>query len=601
MLEQTKKNPLRTELPIEVTWRLEDIFGTDDLWEDEFKKVTNLIPTLQEFKGKLAESAVNLLQALTKEEDISERVDKLYTYARMRYDQDLTNSYYQQLNERAATLYVQVEEQLAYLIPEILALAEGVVYAYFQQESGLYKYRQALQVILSQKEHYLSCKEEQLLAQAGNIMRTAEEVFSALNNADLSFGKVLDSAGNKLEVTHGRYTLLLEHKDRKVRRDVFNALYAQYARHQNTFACTLAGAIKQHNFIAKVRGFNDARHAALKANNIPEEVYDQLIAVTAANTKQLQEYLRLRKKVLKLQELGPYDLNVTLVPNTNYKITFDEAEEIVREALKPLGEEYGAILDKAFRDRWIDLYENKGKRSGAYSSGSYGTNPYILMNWQDNLDSLFTLVHELGHSLHSYYSHKYQPYVYGNYSIFVAEVASTCNEALLHHYLLHHEPNKEKQKYILQHYLDGFRGTVYRQVMFAEFEYLIHRNEQEGEPLTADSLSKAYLEILTKNFGDGLCLDNKLALEWARIPHFYYNFYVYQYATGYSAAASLAQKILGGGAAEVTSYLRFLKAGSSDYPLEVLKRAGIDMTQQEPLADAFHTFAENLNKFEKMF
>ncbi|SFA78498.1 MULTISPECIES: oligoendopeptidase F [unclassified Bacillus (in: firmicutes)] len=596
-----KSLPPRSEMKVEETWRLEDIFATDDVWEKEFNEVKALIPAVKEFEGKLGESSDQLYKALQYQDQLLERLGKLYTYAHMRYDQDTTNSFYQGLDDRMKNLYSQASSQLAYIVPEILAVDEDKIKGFLAENKDLQLYKKALEEIGLQRPHILSAEQEALLAEASEVFNSSSNTFGMLNNADLEFPSIKDEEGNEVEITHGRYIRFLESDDQRVRHDAFKAVYKTYGKFRNTFASTLSGNVKKDNFKARVRKYSSARHAALAANNIPESVYDNLVSTVNKNLHLLQRYVKLRKKVLGLKELHMYDLYTPLVKNAKMEIPYKEAEDLVLKGLSPLGEEYQNVLKEGFENRWVDVHENKGKRSGAYSSGAYGTNPYILMNWQDNVNNLFTLAHEFGHSVHSYYTRKSQPYAYGDYSIFVAEVASTCNEALLNDYLLKTIDDEQKRLYLLNHFLEGFRGTVFRQTMFAEFEHLIHTKAQNNEALTADALTEAYYELNKKYFGEeDLILDEEIGLEWARIPHFYYNYYVYQYATGYSAATALSQQILEEGEPAVKRYIDFLKAGSSDYPIEVLKKAGVDMTSSQPIEDACKVFEEKLNEMEQL-
>ncbi|ENQ3107530.1 oligopeptidase F. Metallo peptidase. MEROPS family M03B [Bacillus sp. 491mf] len=596
-----KALPARSEIEVENTWRLEDIFQTDAEWETEFQAVKELLPKLTEFKGKLGESADALLETLQYEDEISMRLGKLYTYAHMRYDQDTTNSAYQALNDRATSLYSQVSSSMAYILPEILTIAEETLQSFLQENKELKVYEHALEEITRQRPHVLSEAEEALLAQASEVMSASSKTFGILNNADLKFPSIQDENGEDVEVTHGRYIQFLESDDPRVRHDAFHAVYETYGKYKNTFASTLNGAIKRNNFYSKVRKYDSARQSALSNNNIPESVYDQLVETVNENLHLLHRYIDIRKRALGSEELHMYDLYTPLVPEVKMNVTYKEAQDILLQSLHVLGEEYVEILKEAYENRWVDVYENKGKRSGAYSSGAYGTNPYVLMNWHDNVNNLFTLAHEFGHSVHSYYTRKTQPYVYGDYSIFVAEVASTCNEALLNDYLLKTTDDKKKRLYLLNHYLEGFRGTVFRQTMFAEFEHVIHQKVQEGHAVTPDMLTDIYYELNKKYFGDSLVIDKEIGLEWSRIPHFYYNYYVYQYATGFSAATALSKQILEEGKPAVERYINeFLKAGSSDYPIEVLKKAGVDMTSSEPVKEAMQVFEEKLNELEAL-
>jgi oligoendopeptidase F len=600
MTEQTKKLPARSEIPEKDTWRLEDIFATDKEWEKEFDEVKELIPSVTAYAGKLGESSENLYNALKTQDDVTLRVEKLYAYAHMRYDQDTTNSFYQGLNDRIQNLYTQVASALSFMTPEILAIEEEKISSFLEENEALRLYKHALEEITRQRPHVLSAEEEALLAKAGDVLGASSTTFGMLNNADLEFPTIKDEEGNEVEVTHGRYTRFLESEDRRVRKEAFSAMYDTYGKFKNTFASTLSGTVKRDNFNALVRHYESARQAALSANNIPEEVYDNLVTTINKHLPLLHRYTKLRKKVLNVDELHMYDLYTPLVKDVNMKVTYEEAKEYTLKGLEPLGEEYKSVLEEGFNNRWVDVHENKGKRSGAYSSGSYGTNPYVLMNWQDNVNNLFTLAHEFGHSVHSYYTRKTQPYPYGDYSIFVAEVASTTNEALLNEYLLENLEDEKQKQYVLNHYLEGFRATVFRQTMFAEFEHDIHVKAQNGEPLTPELLSKTYYDLNKKYFGEDMVIDEDISLEWARIPHFYYNYYVYQYATGFSAATALSKQILEEGEPAVERYLEFLKAGSSDYPINVLKKAGVDMTSAKPIEEALKVFEEKLDEMEKL-
>ncbi|MCP1450044.1 oligoendopeptidase F [Priestia megaterium] len=602
MSEQSKvkKLPSRSEIKVEDTWKLEDIFASDDAWEKEFEEVKALIPQMEKFKGKLGESAQTLYDALQEQDELTMRVSKLYTYAHMRYDQDTTNSFYQGLNDRIKTLYTQIASALSYVTPEILSVEESKIKQYMAEHKELKLYAHALDEITRERPHILSESEEALLAQASEVLGSSSNTFGMLNNADLEFPSIKDENGEEVEITHGRYIRFLESSDRRVREEAFKAVYETYGKFKNTFASTLSGTVKKDNFSARVRHYNSARHSALSTNNIPEEVYDNLVKTVNDNLHLLHRYIDLRKKVLGIEELHMYDLYTPLVKDVKMEVTYEEAKDYILKGLKPLGEDYRNVLKEGFENRWVDVHENKGKRSGAYSSGTYGTNPYILMNWQDNVNNLFTLAHEFGHSVHSYYTRKTQPYPYGDYSIFVAEVASTCNEALLNDYLLKTIDDEKQRLYLLNHYLEGFRGTVFRQTMFAEFEHDVHVRAQNGEPLTPELLTKLYYDLNKKYFGDNLVIDEEIGLEWARIPHFYYNYYVYQYATGFSAAAALSKQILEEGDAAVERYVGFLKSGSSDYPIEVLKKAGVDMTTSQPIEEALAVFEEKLTEMERL-
>lgn len=600
MANLTTSIPKRDEVPKELTWNLEDIFVTDELWEEEFKALRDDIPKIKDFQQKLGESAEDLYQLLRYQDEISERLGKLYTYAHMRYDQDTANAFYQAMNQKAESILTLASSSMSFIVPEILQIDEDRIDSFLQEKSELQLYEKTLDEIMRQRDHVLSESEEVLLSEASEALSASSQTFSMLNNADLTFPFIKNEEGEEVELTHGRYIRFMESQNRQVRKDAFQAMYKTFGSFKNTFATTLIGNIKTNNFYAKVRNYTSARHAALDNNNIPESVYDNLVQAINDKLPLLQRYTELRKNILNVNDLHMYDLYTPLVQDVDMKIPYEEAKEYVLKSLAPLGIEYLNIIKEGFANRWIDVVENRGKRSGAYSSGSYGTNPYILLNWQDNVNNLYTLAHELGHSVHSYYTRQHQPFRYGNYSIFVAEVASTCNENLLSEYLLNHLDDEKQRLYILNHYLEGFRATVFRQTMFAEFEHDIYQREQNGEPLTADRLTELYYELNKKYFGNQLTVDEEIGLEWARIPHFYYNYYVYQYATGYAAATALSSQILSEKEVAVDRYKQFLKAGSSDYPIEVLKKAGVDMTSSKPIVDALNVFEEKLNEFEKL-
>lgn len=597
---QTKKLPKREEVPVEKTWDVNAIFANDGEWEYEFQSVKETMGKLEEFKGNLGTSAESLFECLQFQNEVSMRVGKVYVYAHLKSDQDTTNSFYQGLNDRAATLASQFSQISSFIIPELLAIPEEKIHEFIEKNDDLKIYKHALDETNRQRPHVLSEKEESLLAQVGEVTATPSNTFGMLNNADLKFPSIKDENGEEIEITHGRFIRFLESSDRRVREEAFKAVYKTYDTFKNTLSSTLSGNIKKNLFNANVRNYESPRQAALDNNNIPEVVYDQLIDTVNEHLPLLHRYVALRKKALKLDEIHMYDLYTPIVKDVKMEIPYEQAKDLVIKGVEPLGEEYVNILKAGFEKRWVDVEENVGKRSGAYSSGTYGTMPYILMNWQDNVNNLFTLAHEFGHSLHSYYSRENQPYHYSGYSIFVAEVASTCNEALLNDYLLKMTKDKKEKLYLLNHFLEGFRGTVFRQTMFAEFEKQIHDLAASGHPLTPELLSTTYYELNKKYFGNDIVIDEEIAMEWARIPHFYYNFYVYQYATGYSAAMALSKQILEEGEPAVARYIEFLKAGSSDYPIEVLKKAGVDMTSKDPIKEALAVFEQTLNEMEKL-
>ena len=592
---------LRKDVPVEKTWKLEDIFATNEEWEAEYKAVSTLAEKATSFQGTLSDGADKLFDALTYRDELYMRLRILYTYAHMRLDEDTANNSSQAMESRIKSLYVKVSTALSYFVPELLELSDEKVAQYLQEHEELQLYKQLLDEIAKQRPHVLSKEQEELVSKFAEVSAASADTFGKLNNADLEFPVVKDENGKEVQLTHGRYMRFLESKDQRVREEAFKAMYATYGQFKNTFASILSGNIKGDNVQASIRNYKNARAAAMASNHIPETVYDNLVSTINDNVHLLHRYVKLRKQVMGLDELHMYDLFAPLVKEVEMEYSYEEAAQTMVESFAPLGEEYVSIVKQGLKDRWVDVEETKGKRSGAYSSGAYGTNPYILMNWQNNVNNLFTLAHEFGHSMHSYYSRQEQPYAYGDYSIFVAEVASTTNEALLNDYLLKTIDDPKKKIYLLNHWLEGFRGTIFRQTMFAEFEHLIHELDQQGVPLTAEKLTEEYYALNKKYFGDDMVVDEEIGLEWARIPHFYYNYYVYQYATGLSAATALSKQILEEGQPAVDRYINnFLKAGSSDYPIEVLKAAGVDMTSSKAVEDACKVFEEKLSELEKL-
>lgn len=599
--ETNSKVLARDEVKVEETWRLEDIFATDDAWEKEYADVEELSAKAKSFKGTLRNGAEALFEALSYRDTLSERLRRLYTYAHLKTDQDTTNSFYQAMDSRVKSLYVKVSTALSFFLPELLEIDEGELNKFVEQNDELKLYKQEFKEVNQLRPHVLPAEQESLLAQLSEVTGSSSETFSMLNNADLTFPTVKDENGEEVELTHGRYIRFLESDVPRVREEAFKAMYGKYGEFRNTFASTLSGNIKRDNVNARIRNYSSAREAAMSNNHIPEQVYENLVSTINKNVHLLQRYVALRKKMFGLEELHMWDLYAPLVKDVDMKIPYGKAAQTMLDSFHPLGDEYVSIVKEGLDNRWVDVRENKGKRSGAYSSGAYGTNPYILMNWQDNVNNLFTLAHEFGHSVHSYYSRKSQPFIYSGYSIFVAEVASTVNEAILNDHLLKTIDDEQKRIYLLNNWLDGFRGTVFRQTMFAEFEHTIHQLDQQGVALTAEKLTEEYYALNKRYFGDDLVIDEEIGLEWARIPHFYYNYYVYQYATGYSAAVSLSNQILTEGQPAVERYINhFLKAGSSDYPIEVLKKAGVDMTSSAPIEEACRVFEEKLNELESL-
>ncbi|GAX91234.1 oligoendopeptidase F [Effusibacillus lacus] len=595
-----KRLPKRNEIPDEMKWKLEDLYASTEEWERDFEEIRNLVVKIRGFEGKVGESAHNLLDCLKTQDQLSEKMGRLYAFARMRRDEDNTNAVYQALTDRAATLSVQASSATAFIIPEILDIPAETLEQYMQQESGLALYRFALQEILRTKEHILSPAEEQLLAETGELAHAPGTIFGMLNNADIKFPFIVDENGQEVELTKGSYIQFLESKDRRVRKDAFEALYATYSKQKNTLAAILHASIKKDAFYARVRKYESARHAALDSDNIPIEVYDNLIQAVHEYLPEMYRYVRLRKKLLGVEDLHMYDLFAPIVKDVEFKIPYEKAKDMVAKGLAPLGEEYGRILQEGFTAGWIDVFENEGKTSGAYSWGPYGAHPFVLMNWQDNMNNMFTLAHEMGHAIHSYYTNTTQPYTYSDYTIFVAEVASTCNEALVLHHLLETTTDPRERMYLINHQLEAFRGTVFRQTMFAEFEKITHEKVEAGEPLTPELLCEVYRELNLKYYGPDMVVDEQIDMEWARVPHFYNAFYVYKYATGFSAATALSQQILKEGKPAVERYINFLKSGSSDSSINLLKNAGVDMTSPKPVRDALEVFKKLLDEMEQL-
>ncbi|NNG65901.1 oligoendopeptidase F [Caldanaerobacter subterraneus] len=589
----------RSEIDERYKWRLEDIYENEELWEEDYRKVKELLKEIVKFKGKIKTSK-DLLEVLKLNDQIGMTASKIFAYARMRRDEDNTNSKYQALSDKAMRLNIEVMSATSFIVPEILSIETEKLRNMIEELEELKIYKQYIEDLIRYKPHVLSPEEEKILAEAETLAESVSTIYSMLNHADLRFPTIRDENGNEVELTHGNFISFMQSKNRDVRKAAFEALYDTYKKFINTFASTLAGSVKKDIFYAKARRYNSSLEASLFEDNVSVEVYNNLIETVHSRLDVLHRYVRLKKKLLKLDELHMYDLYVPLIQEYDKEFTYEEAIELVLEGLKPLGEEYIDLLKKGFESRWVDVYENRGKTSGAYSWGAYGTHPYVLLNFQGKLNDVFTIGHEMGHSLHTYYSNATQPYVYAGYKIFVAEVASTCNEALLMDYLLKNSKDEKERLYVLNHFLEEFRGTVFRQVMFAEFEKLIHEMAERGEPLTAEVLNKKYYELNKLYYGDDIVVDEEISYEWARIPHFYRNFYVYKYATGFSAAIAISQMILNEGEKAVERYKEFLKSGSSDYPLNLLKKAGVDLTTPKPVNDALDVFEKLLDEFEKM-
>lgn len=590
----------REEMNELYTWDLTSMYANDAAQEADAEAVKAVFPKLAEFSGKLAEGPEVLADALDLIGETARKMSNVYVYAHLKNDQDATNSTYQEMYAKATQLYGQFGETIAYFEPELNTIPEATLTQFIEENDRLKHYQQHLDNMVRGRAHVLPQEQELLLAQASEVFQGASNTFGLLNNADLVFPTITDEEGKEVQLTHSLYSKFLESSDRRVRKETFEKFYSVYDQFKNTMASILSTNIKVNNYDAKVHKFESARQAALFTNNIPESVYDTLVDTVNKRLDLLHRYVGLRKELLGLEDLEMYDMYTPLLGDAPIKMTYEEAKSITLEALAPLGEEYLAIMREAFEDRWIDLYENKGKRSGAYSSGTYDSKPYILMNWQDNVNWLYTLVHELGHSAHSYLTHKNQPYTYGSYSIFLAEIASTTNENLLTAYLLDKYEDPQVRLYIINHFLDGMKGTVYRQTQFAEFEHFMYQSDAAGQPLTQQFLSDNYRELNRKYYGEAVNSDSEIALEWSRIPHFYYNYYVFQYATGFSAATAFSKAILEGQEGALDKYLGYLKAGRSQYPIDIIKTAGLDMTQSDYIDAALDVFEQRLNEFEAL-
>ncbi len=590
----------REDVKKEDTWAVEDLYNSVEEWEEDYRRLEREIPELRRFEGRLGEGTEVLLGMQKKSDELNMLAEKVYVYANQRLHENTDNGTFQNLANRAQGLLVKLSEAEAYIEPEILSLPEGTVEKFLGESDELLVYHQYFENMIRQKEHVLDKEREALLAAVGELAEGPKDIFTMFNNADIRFPEITGEDGRPVEVTHGRFLTLLQSRDRGVRKEAFQALYGEYEKYRNTLAAAYRANVKQEVFYGKVRRYKSDLEAALDRSHIPVAVYDNLIDAVHEALPGLHRYVELRRRLLGVEELHMYDLYVPMVADAGRKIPFDEAKQMVLEGLKPLGEEYGRLLKEGFSSRWIDIYENQGKRSGAYSWGAYGTHPYVLLNYQENLNNVFTLAHEMGHALHSWYSDANQPYIYAGYKIFVAEVASTCNEALLIHHLIRTTEEPKQRAYLVNYFLEQFRTTLFRQTMFAEFEKITHGLQEQGETLTADRLCEIYYGLNREYFGENICVDREIALEWARIPHFYTPFYVYQYATGFSAAIALSKKILEEGEPAVEEYKSFLKGGSSHYPLELLRMAGVDMEQKKPVEDALHVFTEYLEEMERL-
>ncbi|MDD4188599.1 MAG: oligoendopeptidase F [Eubacteriales bacterium] len=592
--------PSRDSIDKAYKWKLEDLYASDKLWEEGFNEVRKMISDIEKYHGKLAADSATLVACQRDTEELMSKAETVFAYARMRRDEDNGNATFQAYTDRAMALLTEASAAISFIVPEIVAMDEAVLNKFLAENKELEPYKHFIASNLRMKAHILTGREEQILALAGEMAEASSEIYSMYNNADIRFPYIKDENGKKVELTKGRYIKFMESTNREVRKDAFTALYKTYAGVQNTMASTLSNNVKKDKFFSEIRKYNSSMEASLDSDNISPDVYNNLIDTVDKNMKLLHRYVDLRKKILKLDELHMYDLYVPLVEEPETDIPYEKALEMIKKGLEPLGEKYVSDIGNAFESGWIDVFENRGKTSGAYSWGNYMSHPFILLNYQGTLDDVFTIAHEGGHAMHSFYTNKKQRYINSHYTIFLAEVASTVNESLLVEYMLKNTTDKKKKAYLLNHRLESFRGTLYRQTMFAEFEKIIHGRAGKGGALTAEELNRTYHDLNKKYYGKGMLVDEDIMHEWSRIPHFYTSFYVYKYATGISAATSLATRMLAEGKPAVDKYLEFLASGCSEYSLELLKKAGVDLTTPKPVQDALNVFEATLNEMEKI-
>ena len=598
-MSEVKKLRRRDEIPESDKWRIDKIYETPAKWNEELNKLKEEAPKLKEFEGKLGNKE-DLKAFLLLNEKLSRKLGKLYVYAHMRSHEDTSNPEMQSLVNKIDPYSAEFSSYTAYFVPEILSLKEGTIENFINEDKYLEQYKIYFEMILNEKPHILSKEVESVLASVSDCLGAPESIYSMLTNSDMTFGEILDESGRKVELSEGNYNSFIKSKDRRVREAAFKLLFGTYKKYENTLATSLSSSIKNFVFESKTRKYNSSLEASLKPNNIPVEVYYNALKTVDENMDALHRYVRIKKKLLNLEEIHMYDLYVPVIECKKEHLEYKDAISLVEEGLKLLGKEYLDIFNEGINEGWIDVYENKGKRSGAYSWGSYDTMPYVLLNYNYELNDASTLAHEMGHSIHSYYTRKTQPYIYGDYSLFCAEVASTTNEILLIHHLIEKETDKNKKLYLINQELEQIRTTVFRQLMFAEFELKTHEAIENGESLTSEVLCKMWKDLNIKYFGEDMNVDEEISIEWARIPHFYSDFYVYQYATGYAAASSFANSILSKGEEAVEKYKGFLKAGGSMYPIDTLKMAGVDMTTAKPLKDTFNRFNELLDMLEEI-
>ena len=589
----------RSEISDEYKWSVKDLYSSDELWNNDYEKALKSTQEKSSFEGCVMDSADTLADALSESEKDDYITERLYVYAFMRYYEDTSDGTYQQMSGKAQMLAVKMSEKYSFLVPEIMAADDDKV-ARFLDSDKIKPYRHLLCDMLAKKEHTCSQNEEKLLAMASQMADSPSDIFSKFNNADVKFGKVHDEHGDEKELTSAGFSVFMESRDRNVRKEAFYALYRQYKSYINTLAASYYGNVKQAVFFANARNYESTLQMYLSGSFIPESVYTNLIDTVNNNLDKMHDYVSLRKKTLGVDELHFYDIYAPLTSDYTVNVSYENAKETVLDALKILGDDYVSQVKKGYESGWVDVYENDGKRSGAFSWGAYGTHPYIFLNYTETLNDIFTLIHETGHAMHTYYSNETQPYTYAGYKIFVAEVASTCNEVILIDYLLKHSQSDEEKKYLYGHYLEQFKGTLFRQTMFAEFEMITHRMAQDGEVLNAESLCGTYKKLNEKYFGKDMVIDEEIAYEWARIPHFYTPFYVYQYATGFSAAVAIATKIINGDKEVLHGYREFLKGGSSMHPIELLSLCKIDMSKPDVIQDALNVFGSLIEDFKKI-
>ena len=589
----------RSEIDNAMKWNITDVYASNEDFNKDFEKASQEISAFESYKDSLTKSSTSLYECLKKRDELQVLVERVYTYAHLKRDEDSRESFYQGLAIKVDGLATKFGTSISFIEPTLLSMDEQTLNTYMSENNDLTLYKHYFDNLFREKKHVLSIETEALLAEVSEIANAPKNIFSMLNNADMKFSTILNENDEEIEVTHGKYVSLLESANRRVREDAFNSCYDSYIKQKNTIASTYASSVKKDIFLSRTRKYESSLHASLSSDNIPVSVYKNLIETVNKYLPAMHRYISLRKKRLELNELHMYDLYTPIVKNADTHVDFDTAKDTILKGLEPLGSEYLSIVKKGFDERWIDVYENEGKRSGAYSWGTYSCHPFVLMNYDNKVGDMFTLAHEMGHALHSHYASSTQPSIYSDYSIFLAEIASTVNEALLMEYLLKTETDTSKKEYLLNLFMEDFRNTLFRQTMFAEFELIAHEMSERGEPLTSDVLHKLHYDLNVKYYGKDIVVDDKIGFEWSRIPHFYRPFYVFQYATGYSASIAISRKILED-PKSVDSYIEMLKSGSSEYSIETLKKAGVDMSSPDPICDALDVFESLVTQFESL-